>query len=107
LRRQRRREPYLLDSAGVSGVQSGALPVPNSGKGRSDAGKDQIYQNNNYVEGDNSLKRSPKRKAESTGMKDIKPAATNDACGILETDIDNVMEVSGDSHFTFTWERID
>lgn len=56
MRRQRRRDPYVLDSVGVSGVESGPIPVPSPVK--------LPCPNNNNVDDEKSLKKSPKRKIE-------------------------------------------
>ena len=93
-----KREPYRLDSAGVSGVQSGTLPVPSSGNNQSDSAKDKVCNNNNNVEV--SPKRSPKRKESiSKGKEPKKKESDEKEEEVHENGFDgdgsgdNVMEV--------------
>ena len=54
---------------GISGVESGALPVPIPPKLRTDT---PTCHNNNYVDGERSPKRSPKRKTHSKEDEEMK-----------------------------------
>ncbi|CAL8111016.1 unnamed protein product [Orchesella dallaii] len=99
-RRRRRREQYMLDSVGGSGVQSGTLPVPSTvnNQNESTAGnKEKVCHNNNTGE-------SPKRKKkeEQTPTKiDQEQEGKRDPGGKeerlesgIEVDGDNVMQVN-------------
>jgi hypothetical protein len=97
-RRRRRREPYLLDSVGGSGVQSGTLPVPSMTNNQSESAKEKVCLNNNI--GD-SPKRKKKEDAckiqDETRKKDPSNEKEDRPESGIELD-DNVMQVDGWIH---------
>ena len=88
-RRRKRREAYLLDSVGGSGVQSGTLPVPSSVNNQSESAKEKVCHNNNnivVVDSTSPAKKSGKTKQQQQQSPSQQPEDSNK---ILEDGTEN------------------
>lgn len=95
-RRRRRREVYLLDSVGGSGVQSGTMPVP-SVNNQSDSTKEKVCNNNNIVESPKKKKKDDSNKRQEQQQqtprkKEVDEKEDHQESGI-DVEGDNVMQV--------------